>query len=119
MNKKGIKNQEKENAIVSLHKYLKPDDTVYTVLRHCSSSGMSRRIDCVIPFINEYNGKIDVMDITNWVALATGMKQSNKDGAIIMGGCGMDMGFALVYALSSVMYEGKDRAGYILNRAWL
>src|SRR5688572_19745027 len=35
-------------AFRELRKMLKPGTTVYTVLRHCSASGMSRRIDLYI-----------------------------------------------------------------------
>ena len=35
-----------------------------------------------------------------------------------VGGCGMDMGFHLVYTLSSLLYK-KDRGGYELRHEWL
>jgi hypothetical protein len=119
MSKKETNNQEQIHALEMLHKYLKPGDTVYTILKYCSSSGMSRRTDCVIPFIHEHTGKIDIININHWVALATGMKRSKKDEAIIINGCGMDTGFALVYNLSSIMYKGRENAGYILNKSWI
>jgi hypothetical protein len=39
------KERQKAEAIVHLREVLKPGDTVYTVLRHVSRSGMSRNID--------------------------------------------------------------------------
>ena len=36
---------ERDEAIARLRSTLKPGDTVYTVLRNCSRSGMSRSID--------------------------------------------------------------------------
>jgi len=31
----------------------------------------------------------------------------------------MDLGFNVVYNLSSVLYAGQDRAGYVLKHRWL
>lgn len=39
---------DKQDAVLELRKLLKPGTTVYTVLRHVSASGMSRRIDLYI-----------------------------------------------------------------------
>lgn len=41
---------DRADACAELRKLLKPGDTVYTVLKHCSSSGMMRVIDLVIPY---------------------------------------------------------------------
>ena len=38
---------ERDEAIANLREILKPGDTVYTILRHVSKSGMSRVIDAV------------------------------------------------------------------------
>lgn len=48
-----ITDAERAEALESLHKLLKPQDTVFTILRHASSSGMSRVIDLVIPTTTE------------------------------------------------------------------
>ena len=53
------------------------------------------------------------------VAQAIGAKLGKRDG-IIMGGCGMDMGFSLVYNLSSALFpdgfecigKGDDRGAF-------
>lgn len=42
-----VSKQEREEAVAQLRKMLKPGDTVHTILRHVSKSGMSRRIDLV------------------------------------------------------------------------
>ena len=43
-----------------------------------------------------------------------------KDGLVVKG-CGMDMGFHVVYTLSSLLFRdtAKGDAGYCLNHAWL
>lgn len=95
--------------------YVKPGTKVYTIMRHVSSSGMSRNISLVIA-----NGE-EVIDITYYAAQALGDKLIESKGhrAIRVNGCGMDMGFHLVYNLSSVLFTGQDRAGYVLKQGWL
>jgi hypothetical protein len=95
--------------------YVKPGTKVYTIMRHVSSSGMSRNISLVIA-----NGE-EIIDITYYAAHALGDKLIESKGhrAIRVNGCGMDMGFHLVYNLSSVLFTGQDRAGYVLKQGWL
>jgi len=89
---------EKDEAIARLHELLKPGDTVYTILRHVSRSGMMRAISPVLV------GEDGPLDITWLVAPATGRKVHQKHYGVIVHGCGMDMGFELVYTLSRRMY---------------
>jgi hypothetical protein len=95
--------------------YIKPGVKVYTILRHVSSSGMSRDISLAI---GEGN---DITDITYYASHALGDKLIESKGhrAIRVSGCGMDMGFHLVYNLSSVLFNGQERAGYVLKQGWL
>ncbi len=75
--------REQERA--TLKQWIKPGSTVYTLIRHVSASGMSRRISCYI--VN--NGEIQ--DISGYVAEILEWRRNDKDGALIVGGCGMDM----------------------------
>jgi hypothetical protein len=95
--------------------YLKEGDKVYTILRHVSTSGMSRDISLVIAQGDE------IIDVTYYVAHAMGEKVSESKGhrVIRVNGCGMDMGFHLVYNLSSVLFAGQERAGYALKQGWI
>lgn len=88
--------------------------TAYTVLRHVSQSGMSR--DISVKTVED--GQI--RDITYTVAEALGEKirYKNGHGVIRVGGCGMDMGFHLVYSLSSVLFPNDNRGGYIISQEW-
>ena len=89
-----------------LRRILKPGDTVDTVLRHVSRSGMSRRIDL---YARTENGP---MFITGMAAAAMGMRWDRNKGGIVVGGCGMDMGFHLVYNLSYTLWpKGFDCIG--------
>jgi hypothetical protein len=197
MSKKTQKEAERAEAIQELRKLLKPGMTVRTILRHVSSSGMSRTIDLVIPttrvdtlslpaaeagkalkigasgygttgerrFVSgrivtvvigqrvtfEYdNGTTETFPLADakvyakskpvpvirsigWLAArAMGDTYDRDKSGIKIGGCGMDMGFALVYNLGSTLWpkgtpkphgtrNGEpDRAGgYALKQDWL
>lgn len=107
------KQTEKLEAIVKLRDMIKPGDTVYTVLRHVTASGMRRSIDAYIIRNNE------PILLSYWAGKAIGYKTDNKRGGLILNGCGMDMGFELVYNLSSAIFSGENRAGYVLNHRWI
>ena len=81
------------------------------VVMSVARSGMSRRIR----FFVADEGK--VWDVTGYVARAIGEHGENavNDDGLRVDGCGMDMVFHTVYRLSSVMFKGEDRAGYVLR----
>jgi hypothetical protein len=111
---------------------VKPGATVYCVCEHVSSSGMTRHIRLLVPSRDQHNkGRLIIRDISGLAAKLCGYKQS-KGGALIMGGCGMDMGFAAVYALGQHMWpkgtpkphgrrngEPDTAGGYALRHQWL
>jgi hypothetical protein len=100
--------QEQQEARERLLQWLKPGDTVYTILRHRSASGMSRRISPIL-LPTEPGGYAHHLDRS--VAILLGIKGDNGEGCT-MGGCGMDMGFALVYDLSQALWpDGFDCIG--------
>lgn len=140
MTKAQDKRDDRDQAIESLQKLVKPGDTVFTMLRHVSQSGMSRDISLLAP-ITWDNGRKGIVNISSLAARAVGFRMAKNGNAIKMGGCGMDMGFSAVYSLGSVLYpegpeafdrNGRDRnrapggtgldaidGGYSLNQAWL
>ena len=93
-----ITKQEREEAIKELREQIKTGETVYTVMRHCSRSGMYRAIDCYIMRKNQ------PVRISWTVARACGMKYDRRHEAIGVGGCGMDMGYHLVSNLSYCLF---------------
>ena len=103
-----------------LEEYLTDTRTVYTILRSTSASGMTRHISLVVAGIDNA-GKPALFDITYHVSKVLGDKLSERNGhrTIKVNGCGMDMGFHLVYSLSSVLFAGRDRAGYELSQRWI
>lgn len=109
---------EQQEARETLRSLLdgKEKKTVYTILRYVSSSGMSRDISLLTV---DNDGSL--RDIT-WLAChAMGEKPKDKHGrwVVRVGGCGMDMGFHVVYNLSYALYgKETDRAGYVLRHEW-
>lgn len=81
-----------------LREEFKPGDTVWTILQHVGSSGMTRRIG-VRSITDNLPHECDGL-----VAVALDLKFDRDRGGVVMGGCGMDMGFHLAYSLSSTLY---------------
>jgi hypothetical protein len=125
---------EKQEAITHLRKLCPPGSTIHTVMRHVSRSGMYRMIDAYV-----IKGG-DALRISWSAALATGFRYDRKHEGIGVGGCGMDVGFEVVYALSYALHgmkpkgdgaeaenagrpfpprRGHYRAGYSLNHRWM
>lgn len=100
---KAQKEENRKEAIAFLQERIKPGDTLYTTVRHVARSGMSRTIS--IFRMDVVDGVAVPYDISGWVAHATGLTRDHKLGGVKVGGCGMDMGFHIVYELSSVLFR--------------
>ena len=88
---------EREEALATLRELCPPGTTVYTKLNHVSRSGMSRSITPLIL-------KDGALYYLTWRAGAIlGLLRDRYEGLPI-GGCGMDMGFSLVYNLSHYLF---------------
>ena len=85
-------------AAARLREILRPGDTVHTVVRHVSRSGMSRTITFHVVADN------GIRDITLLAGKALGLRVAD-DGGLKIAGCGMDTAFATVYDLSSVLFR--------------
>ncbi len=112
----------REAALQYLRDNLKPGDTVYCILRNVSRSGMSRQIDFYMEGMRCISGSI---------AEALDYPQA-QHGALKVGGCGMDMGFSVVYNLGATLWpngtpkphgtrngELDTDGGYALKHRWL
>lgn len=88
---------------------LHPGDTIYTILKHVSSSGMYRVIDTYLIKDNW------PLRLTWNIAAVCGYPYNDNHEGIGVSGCGMDMGFHIVYNLSYALF--KD--GYALKQSWL
>jgi len=117
LSKKAQAEQERESARAYLLSILNKQKTptLYTNLKHVSSSGMSRDmkvlavVDGEIIDVTYYIGKLDIGTI----------KERNGQRVIRVGGAGMDMGFHVVYSVSAVLYGYQDRGAYTIRHEWI
>lgn len=105
--------------------------TIYTTVRHVSASGMLRVIDV---FVIKKGRPLSL----NYLIETYGLyKRDKQRSGVRVSGCGMDMGFAVVYELSSSIFpKGFNRrksehhrnndpsnhdkdGGYALKQEWL
>lgn len=124
---------ERAEAIKELQARVRPGMTINCILRNVSTSGMTRHISLFI----------DDEPITWLAARALGENYTNEwrgYRAIKVTGCGMDIGFNLVYTLSGILFpngfiprdagktSGRNQTsadevdtdgGYALNHHWL
>ena len=127
------------DAFDYLHKVLKPGSIVNCILRHVSKSGMTRAIDFYTFRVDKETGKVLRHYLTPAIETVAGYRQNKRHGGLTVGGCGMDMGFSVVYNLSYAMYpdgfipadaglhgrngtpatELDTNGGYALKHEWL
>lgn len=101
------KKQDKQEAIDTLLNQFElwPGDTLFTTCKHVSRSGMYRRIS-VFAMVNG-----EPRNISWHVAQVLGDRYRQDDQTVGVSGCGMDMGFHLVYSLSRVLFGETARTG--------
>lgn len=117
--------------IAGLKKWIKPGTTIYTKLESVSTSGMSRRISVYAIRPAAKGQPAYISNITHAVATVTGNTVSDK-GGIVVTGCGMDMGFDIVYRFGRGLWpKGTTKphgtrngapdndGGYALKHSWL
>lgn len=97
------KQTERAESIETLRSMLRPGDAITCTVMHVSKSGMSRSIMFQIPGKRE-DGTLFIYDISWLVANAIGDRFDQKNGGVVMTGCGMDMRFAAVYNLGRVLF---------------
>lgn len=118
------KNTEQRQAIDELRELLEPGETIWTVVRHVSKSGMARAIDAYVFRTDESTGQPYKLWLSPKIARACGMQFHQKYEAVWLQGCGMDMGFHLVNTLSYALhgYETTDetpKPGFTFRHEWI
>lgn len=79
---------------------IKAGDTIHTILRHVSKSGMSRSISCVLIRDGE-----NVQLLDHWLAMLLDYRiDQGRGGGLKVSGCGMDMGYSVIYSLSRALF---------------
>lgn len=104
-----ISKTQQAEAIARLRELVKPGDTLHTISRHVSRSGMRRVIDLKL-----IRADGEVLHLGYNAALALGWSHDERHEGVKVSGGGMDMGFHLVYALGRTLFPdgfrcaGKD-----------
>lgn len=109
-------NKEKKQASIhALQQMIQEGDTLYTTCDHVSRSGMTRHLTVRSLLPSDRGARqIDVLNFNYLISEALAWPLT-KDRSLKVGGCGMDMGFHLVYTLSRVLFDD----GYALKHEWL
>lgn len=100
---------EQVKALQFLRRFLRKGTTVYTVLRHVSSSGTSRLIDLYVVKQNE------PIRLTWSASVMLEWTYSRKREALRVNGCGTDVGFEAVYTLADIVLGNANA----LRQRWL
>lgn len=112
--------QEIQDARESLLRLLKPGDKVFTSLEHVSRSGLQRVIQLHVFRGSNRNPQHRVL---GWNATKVlNDRYHERHEGVVVNGCGMDMGFDLVYRLSYALFAKtpQDRkAAYALTHEWI
>ena len=98
MNEEQKENAKELKALLKKAKY-----KVYTIVKHVSNSGMMRIISAYIIIDNEPRN-------IDWYIEKLGLFKRDDRG-LKVSGCGMDMGFHIVYELSGLLYPKGFRIG--------
>ena len=100
-----ISKTDQEAAKVNLRNMLSPGDTIQTVLKHVSRSGMYRVIDLYVIKDNQ------PLRISGYASdLLEGYDRRHE--GCKASGCGMDMGFAIVHELGYALWpDGFECVG--------
>jgi hypothetical protein len=112
-------------CVAELREMLTPGQTVYCTLRSVSRSGMRRCISLHVVI----DGRMRSLDFL--ASRAMGDRIADH-GGIVVSGCGMDMGFHLVYSLGRTVWPNgtpephgtrngvpDSDGGYALKSEWL
>ena len=87
----------REQVAARLREQLPKGSKVWGLVRSVAPSGMSRRISLYIVHGSR------IVDITYRAGIVL-ERTEHRDGGLVVGGCGMDMVFSLVYDLGAALY---------------
>jgi hypothetical protein len=91
---------QRAESIAWLQKHVPAGSKVYGIVRTVARSGMSRTID-----FYAFPGDGERLYLSGYFADVMGIRR-NREGALKVSGCGMDMIFGTIYQASSVVWRG-------------
>ena len=117
---------ERQEALEKLKSWIKKGDTLHTTIRHVSRSGMMRHIS--VKHLKATDNPERPVNVSNYdyhIARVLDLPEAPNYQGVKIGGCGMDMGFHLVYSLSRALFKDEPKGesdrdhGYWINQEWL
>ena len=105
-----VSKKEYDEIKKELKKILKPKDTIYSIIRHVSNSGMQRCIDFYVIKNNR------PVRLTWYLPFLLGYPINKKHGGITVKGWGVDMCFSVVYELGQELYGKRKIKGTCSDR---
>ncbi len=110
-----ITKEQKAEALAYLKRNLNEGDTVFYIVKNVSNSGMYRHIDCytfkVKDVFEEGENRVQKVWLSGAISKVLGYPLKEKTQSLGVSGCGMNMGFAVIYNLAEVLFGD----GYKLN----
>lgn len=110
-----VTKQQKDEALAFLKNNLNEHDTVFYIVKNVSNSGMYRHIDFytfkVKDVFEEGENRVQKVWLSGAISKVLGYPLKEKTQSLGVSGCGMNMGFAVIYNLAEVLFGD----GYKLN----
>ena len=117
---------EKQESLEMLKSWIKKGDTLHTTVKHVSKSGMTRHITTRHLKVNDHPQRpVNISNYDYHVARVLDLPLAPNYQGVKIGGCGMDMGFHLVYSLSRELFRDEPKGesdrdhGYWIKQEWL
>lgn len=111
--------QDQKDALKFLKKVIKINSEILVNIHSVSKSGMSRKMSAyVVTDVDcwktkngkDFKSKRKDLVKLNWHLKKAGLETLDECGQIKVGGCGMDMAFALTYNIKCALY-GHEKGG--------
>lgn len=117
---------ERQESLDNLKSWIKKGDLLHTKLNHVSKSGMTRHISIRhLKATDNPERPVNISCYDYHVARVLDLPEAPNYQGVKVGGCGMDMGFHLIYSLSHALFKDEPRGesdrdhGYWIKQEWL
>jgi len=101
---------EQSESLIRLRDWMPKGSRVFTVLRSVSKSGMQREVSVVVWLPGDDRPIFPSFHVGRLLGLRCGKREG-----VVLNGCGMDMGFDLVYQLACALHNDPNA----LTQQWL
>lgn len=103
-----VTKEQKAEALAYLKRNLNEGDTVFYIVKNVSNSGMYRHIDFytfkVKDVFEEGENRVQKVWLSGAISKVLGYPLKEKTQSLGVSGCGMNMGFAVIYNLAEVLF---------------